>query len=107
MVCSPVITTETRVVQRGVGLVIRYQPKVWSAELMRFRMPNVASCNIFSVGKQTPITDAYLLPSLLDHLLDLKEALTQLLYKNPIELGDLNPDIFQSQTPTVSKSRIC
>ena len=76
----------------GVGLVFWDRLKGWSVELTRFHGWNMVSCNIIAVDKLTLIIGAYLLPSTLEHLTYLEEALTQLKYQYPIVLGEINYD---------------
>ena len=76
VVCSPDITTDDGTVQGGVVLVVRYRPNGLSIKSTRFHGPKVASCKIIAGGKRTPLIGAYLSHSILEHLLDLEEALT-------------------------------
>ena len=47
---------------------------------------NLGICKIVAYGKQTPLIGTYLPSSMLEHLLDLEEALTQLQDQEPIVL---------------------
>ena len=54
-------------------------------------------CEIVAGEKRTPLTGNYLMPSTLEHFLDLEEALTQLWYQDAIVIGDLNTATGKSQ----------
>ena len=82
-----------------VHLVVRDWPQGWSVEEMCFRRLNVASCEIFTGGKRTPIIDAYLPPSTLEHLQELEEALKRFWDKYSIVIGDLSADIGKAHNP--------
>ena len=58
-------------------------------------------CEVVTVinRKLTPITSAYLLPSTLDNLPDLEEALTLFRYHNPVVLVGLSANIGQYHNP--------
>ena len=66
---------------------------------MRFHRTNVVICEVVTVSnrKWTPIICAYLLPSTLEHLLVLEEALTRFWDHSPIVVGDLSANIGQYQ----------
>ena len=83
----------------GVGLVVKDWPKGWSVELTRFHRPNVSSFEIVASNKRTPLISAYLLPSTLEHLTDLEEAMTRFRYQEPILIGEPNKDIRQYHNP--------
>ena len=65
------ITTAADDEQGGVGMVVRYQPQVWSLESTRFYGPNVVSCDVITDRKQNLLIGAYLTTSTLGHLPDL------------------------------------
>ena len=73
--CSQVAGTEAGGAQGGVGLVVRERPEGWSVESMHFHGTNMVICEIFSSGQQTLIIRAYLPLFILDHLLDIEEAI--------------------------------
>ena len=92
-------TTAAVGAQVGVCLVIQDWPQGWSVYSTRFHGPNVVSYKVITNRKRTPIIGAYLLPSTLEHLPDLEEALTLFLYQDPILVGDISANIGQSQNP--------
>ena len=67
--------------------------------MTRFHRLNMVIYEFFTDGKRTLIIGAYLLPSILEHLPDLEEALTHFRYQYTIVLGDLNSAIGKSQKP--------
>ena len=82
-----------------MGLVIRGRSKGWSIKSTRFRRLDVVRCEMITNSKRTPTIGDYLLPSALEHLPDVEEALAHLWDQDPIKLGNLNADICQSQNP--------
>ena len=80
-------------------MVVRYQPKGWIVESTLFHGENLVRCDIVGGGKRTPLISAYLLPSILEKLTDLEEALTRFWDQDTIVLGDINSDICQAQNP--------
>ena len=60
---------------------------------MCFRGPNVVICEFVAGDQQTPRIGVYLLPLTLDHLPDLKEALTCFLGRYHVVIGELSADI--------------
>ena len=73
--------------QGGVDLVVRERPEGWSVELTRFHGKNIVRCEIMSGGQRTPLIGAYLLPSALDKLLDIEEALNVFPGRGSIVVG--------------------
>ena len=65
--------------------------------MTRFHGPNVVSCEVVRGTYRTPIIGAYLLPTTLDHLPDIEEALEQFRGQDPILMGDLNVDLDEAQ----------
>ena len=99
VLCFLEITKYASGVQGGLGLIFWYRPKVWIIELTRFHRPNVSSFEIVASNKRTPLISAYLLPSTLEHLTDLEEAMTRFRYQEPILIGEPNKDIRQYHNP--------
>ena len=99
MVCFSMIMTAAGGMQRGVGLVVQDRPQGLSIESTLFHMPNVGSCNIFAGGHFTSLIGAYLLPSILYHLPDLKEDLTRFQDQDPIVLRYHYANIVQDHNP--------
>ena len=83
----------------GGFLVVQDQPQGWILEAAQFHGPNVVSCEVITNGKRTQIISAYILPSTLEHLPDLKEALTCFQDQDPIFIGEISNDIGKSQNP--------
>ena len=79
----------------AVVLVTREIPEVWNIEPTQFHGPKVVSCEIVTGIQQTTLIRAYLTPANMDHLQDLNEALTCLLGKYTIVMGNLNADVKQ------------
>ena len=78
--------------QRGLGIVVQDQPHGWIIESMRFHGLNVVSIEV-ATGKRTLIISAYLPPSTLDHLTDLKDVLPHFQDQDPTVLGYLNVNL--------------
>ena len=77
--CSKAIKMVAGDAQGVVGLFVRDQPQGRSIESTRFHGSNVVIYEVFT-GKHTPVIDAYLPLSNLDHLPYLEEALTRFCY---------------------------
>ena len=60
---------------------------------MHFYRPNVVSLKLVTENQQTPLIGPYLPLSTLYHLTYLEEVLNRFLVRDPIVLGDLDPDI--------------
>ena len=71
--CSMVTATATEVRrEKGrAGITSRERPEGWLIGLTRFHGTNMASYDLIMGNLWTPVMGAYLLPSKLDHLLDL------------------------------------
>ena len=63
---------------------------------MRYHRPNVVSCNIVTRLTWNQLIRAYLPPSKLEQLTDLKEALQR--FREPIDLGDFNMDLNEARS---------
>ena len=83
--------------QGEVSMIIRDQPQGCSIESTCFYGMNVVSCEV-NTGKFTPLIEAYLPTSNLEHLLDLVEASTPFQYQETIVLGEINANI-QAHNP--------
>ena len=73
--------------------------------MTRFHRTNAVSCKVVTVTniKRTPIIIAYFLPSTLENLPDLEEALTRFWEHDPIVLRYLSANIGQSQNPHIQQ----
>ena len=79
----------------GVGMVTRERPVGWGIESMRYHGPNVVSCEIITGLTRTPLVGAYLPLLIMEHLIDLEEALQH--FRDPVVLGDLNMDLDEAR----------
>ena len=66
---------------------------------MRYHGPNMVRCNIITGLTHTPLVGAYLPPLILEHLLDLEEALQR--FRDPIFLGKLNVELEKARSPHI------
>ena len=85
--------------QGGVGLTTRERPNRWGIYSTRYHETNVVICELVTGLIRTPLVDAYLPLSTLNHMPDLEEALKR--FKDPIVLGDLNMDLNKSRIPRI------
>ena len=74
----------------AVVIVLGEHLEGWIVNSIRFHGPNVVSCRLVAGYQQTPLIEAYLPLSTLDHLLDLEEVLNRFPGRDPVILGDLN-----------------
>ena len=78
-------------------MVTRERPVGWGIESMRYHGPNVVSCEIITGLTRTPLVGAYLPLLIMEHLIDLEEALQH--FRDPIFLGNLNVDLDETRIP--------
>ena len=81
--------------QGSFGLVMREQPVGWGIESTRYHGTNVVSCEIVTGLTCTLLVRAYSPPSIMEHLLDLEEALQ--CFKDPIFLGKSNVELNEAR----------
>ena len=75
VVCLQETTTADGGAKGGVSMIIWDRPQGCSIESTCFHRPNVVSCKVNTV-KRSPLIEAYLTTSNLEHPLDLAEAST-------------------------------
>ena len=77
VVCLPEIMMEAVEVQGRLCLVVRDQPKGWSAESTHFHGPNVVNYEVVDGVKKNPLIGEYLPTFTLEKLPDLEDTLTR------------------------------
>ena len=98
VVCFPSVTTATKNMMGGVGLVVREQPQGWRVDSTCFRRENVVICEVAFGSRRTPLVGSYPPPPpfTLEHLPNIEEALDRFWDQDIISLGDLNAEIGQA-----------
>ena len=77
-------------------MVTGERPDSWRIESTRFHGPNLVSCKIVTWPTRTPLVGAYLPLSMMEHLLDIEEALQLFKGWDTIVLGDLNVELYNA-----------
>ena len=93
--------TSTRRDQGGVGLTTRERPNRWGIYSTRYHETNVVICELVTGLIRTPLVDAYLPLSTLNHMPDLEEALKR--FKEPILLEDLSMDLVKVRSLQIQR----